>query len=205
MAKVSFMPCTSAFVKLLPPIGMLRCQIRRPLVITRSVESTPIDTSTIDAGGFSGSIVARSGNWSKVTMLASAIGDNCTTSTSTRARVSGASALNTCSRFMAKTATSASMTKPPSSMPPASRCQSQTTCSSGNGICCRASYLTMSGIFLDSIGGSLMNFESPDCPGTEMATRDPLSLLRPTNSASAACTSSTGSASGCVSSIGYSM
>ena len=122
-------------MKLLPPIGMLRCQIRMPLVTTRSVESTPIDTSTIEAGGFSGSTVAGSGNWSNITMFASAIGESCTMSTSTPACVSGASALKTCSRFIAKTATSASMTKPPSSMPPGSRCQSQTTCSSGKGIC----------------------------------------------------------------------
>ena len=53
---------------------MLRCQIRRPLVTTRSVESTPIETSTTDGGGFSGSSVAGSGNWSKIAMLARAIG-----------------------------------------------------------------------------------------------------------------------------------
>ncbi|MCE2726101.1 MAG: hypothetical protein LW698_04890 [Planctomycetaceae bacterium] len=97
------------------------------------------------------------------------------------------------------------MTKPLSSMPPASRCQSQATCSSGNGICCRASYLTMSGIFLASIGGSLMNFESPACPGTATATRSPVRSLRLINSARAARTSSTGSASGWVRIIGYSM
>ena len=63
----------------------------------------------------------------------------------------------------------------------------------------------MSGIFFASIGGNLMNFDRPDWPGTEIATRVPLSLLRLTNSAKAARTNSTGSASGCVSSIGYSM
>ena len=127
LAKVYLRSWTSAFVKLDPPIGMLRCQMRRPLVTTRSVESTPIETSTSEAGGFSGSIVAGSGSWSNIAMLANAMGAICRISTSMPASWKGASALCTCSRFMANRATSASITKPDSSTPVASRCQSQTT------------------------------------------------------------------------------
>ena len=189
----------------LPPIGMLRWAIRSPLVTTTSVASTPIDTSTIDGGGSSGSIVVGSGSWSNITMFASAIGASWRTSTSMPASSKGVRALATCSFFMAKRATSASMTNPPSSIPTASRCQSQTTWSSGNGICWPASYLTMSGIFLASTGGSLMNFDRPDWPGADTATRSPARSWREVNSVRAARTSSTGLASSCVSIIGYSM
>ena len=50
-----------------------------------------------------------------------------------------------------------------------------------NGICCLASYLTMSGIFLASTGGNLMNRDKPLCPETEIATRSPLTELRERN------------------------
>ena len=205
LVNVSFIPCTSALVKLLPPDGMLRCQIRRPFVTTRSVESTPTDTSAMEGIGWSGSVVARSGSWSNMAMLARAIGANCRTSTWMPACVRGVKALNTCSRFIANSATSASSTNPLSSIPPASRCHRQTTCSSGNGICCRASYLTMSGIFLASIGGSLMNFERPRLPGTDTATLSPFRSWRLMSCSRADWTSSMGSASGWVRIIGYSM
>jgi len=104
-----------------------------------SLESTPIETITSDGGGASGSISDAGGSWSNIAMLARAIGCSCSTSTAMPALVSGARALFTCSRFIANKATSASITKPPSSMPPASRCQSHTTWSSGNGICWFAS------------------------------------------------------------------
>ena len=125
--KVYCISFTSAFVKVLPPIGTLRWAIFRPLVTTTSVESTPIEISTIDGGGSSGSIDLGSGSWSNITMFASAIGWSWRTSTSMPALVSGASALLTCSFFIAKSATSASITKPLSSMPPASRCQAHST------------------------------------------------------------------------------
>ena len=56
-----------------------------------------------------------------------------------------------------------------------------------------------------SIGGSLMNFASPDWPGAATATRSPSRECRERNSSIAARTSSTGSASDCESIIGYSM
>ena len=121
------MSFTRAFVKLLPPIGMLRCWILRPLVITTSVVSTPMATITIDAGGFSGSATAAGVSRSNIAMFASATGASCRMSTCTPARWSGARALKTWSRFIAKIATSASIAKPPSSMPPGIRCQSQAT------------------------------------------------------------------------------
>jgi hypothetical protein len=93
LAKVSLRSWTSALVKVLPPIGMLRCQIFRPLVTTRSVESTPEETSTIDGGGLSGSIVAGSGSWSNITMFARAIGESWSTSTAMPASRSGESVL----------------------------------------------------------------------------------------------------------------
>ena len=49
-----------------------------------------------------------------------------------------------------------------------------------------------------------MNFARPAWPGAETATRSPASTLREANSANAARTSSTGSASGCESIVGYS-
>ena len=100
-------------------------------------------------------------------------------------------------------ATSASKTKPLSSVPPGSRCQSQTTWLSGKGICCRASYRTMSGILRGSIGGSLTNFDSPDVPGMLTTTRSPVRSFREVNSVSASRTSSVASASGCERIIGY--
>ena len=138
-------------------------------------------------------------------MLASEIGASWRISTSMPASSKGSSALATCSFFMANKATSASITNPPSSIPVASRCQSHTTWSRGNGICWPASYLTMSAIFLASTGGSLMNFESPDCPGAATATRSLARSWREVSSARAARTSSTGLASSWVSIIGYSI
>ncbi|MCE2726100.1 MAG: hypothetical protein LW698_04885 [Planctomycetaceae bacterium] len=50
-------------------------------------------TSTIAAGGLSGSIVFGSGSWSNITMFASAIGESWRTSTSMPASRSGVSVL----------------------------------------------------------------------------------------------------------------
>ena len=63
----------------------------------------------------------------------------------------------------------------------------------------------MSGIRFFSTGGSLMNFTSPDWPGTAMATLQPFRSLRSVNVASASRTSSSGSASGWLRILGYSM
>ena len=63
----------------------------------------------------------------------------------------------------------------------------------------------MSGIRFFSTGGSLMNLTSPAWPGTAMATLQPFRSLRSRNVASASRTSSSGSASGWLRILGYSM
>ena len=73
------------------------------------------------------------------------------------------------------------------------------------GICCRASYLTMSGIFFDSTGGSLMNRAKPLWPETEIATLSPRTELRERNCVRASEISSSALASGWLRSLGYSM
>ena len=52
-------------VKWLPPIGMLRCQTRKPSVITRSVVSVPSDNTTFEGGGFARSYDSKLLIWSK--------------------------------------------------------------------------------------------------------------------------------------------
>ena len=80
--------------------------------------------------------------------------------------------------------------------PPAIFWKSQTTSSSGNGICCLASNLTISAIFFSSTGGSLTNRARPDWPAMPMATSSPLTSLRERNFSSASRMSLSGSASG---------
>ena len=63
LAKVSFNSRVRALVKWLPPSGMLRCQTRKPLVITRSVASVPSERTTTDSGGFSGSYSSGGGRF----------------------------------------------------------------------------------------------------------------------------------------------
>ena len=56
---MSLSSLVSALVKWLPPIGMLRCQTRKPSVITRSVVSVPSESTTFDGGGLLASIVLQ--------------------------------------------------------------------------------------------------------------------------------------------------
>ena len=74
------------------------------------------------------------------------------------------------SRFMANRPISVSIAKSVTTSPPAIFWKSQTTSSSGNGICCLASNWTMSAIFFSSTGGSLTNRARPLWPATLMAT-----------------------------------
>ncbi len=61
LAKVSFNSFVSCLVKWLPPIGILRCQTRNPLVTTKSLDSVPIERITSDSGGLSESYSSSSG------------------------------------------------------------------------------------------------------------------------------------------------
>ncbi len=74
------------------------------------------------------------------------------------------------SRFMANRPISVSSAKPSMTSPPPIFWKSQTTSSSGKGICCFASNLTISAIFFSSTGGSLTNRARPDWPAMPMAT-----------------------------------